>query len=58
MLPNGVQVQQNVTTLAIMEVRRQWEWIQKKIYEHFGKERGDIVICYITKDEVKECSPT
>lgn len=56
-LPNNTLVQQNVTSLAILEVRRQWAWVQKKIHEVFGKDRGDIVICYMIKDEVKQCSP-
>jgi hypothetical protein len=54
-LNDGTLVQQNVTTLAILEVRRQWEWIQKKIHEKFGQERGDTIICYITKDEEAKC---
>lgn len=55
-LPGGRLVEQNVTTLAILEVRRQWAWVQRKIYEKFGNARGATVICYITKDEVKQCS--
>lgn len=54
-LSDGTQVQQNVTTLAILEVRRQWTWIQKKIREKFGEKRGNTIICYIVSDEVSTC---
>jgi hypothetical protein len=48
---------QRAVTLAILEVRRQWQRLQDAVIAREGATRGAVIICALTHDDpVKDCN--